>query len=272
VTSSRQLLDGAVAAAQAGGAILVEGLRRPLAVQLKSERASIVTAVDLAAQQEITQVLTGRFPDHAILGEEGNGGAAGNGPVTWLVDPLDGTSNYVHGVPFACTSVAARDADGLVVCAIYEPFRQELFTALRGGGAWLGEDRLTVSATDSLNRSLVTTGSQTDDGAAIAAFGRRVVALSSHCRAVRCLGSPALCLAYVAAGRIDAFLERDSTYAWDVGAGALLITEAGGHIEDLDGGPLNLGPGLANVLASNGRIHAALAELVRTAEAAGGVG
>jgi myo-inositol-1(or 4)-monophosphatase len=95
-----------------------------------------------------------------------------------------------------------------------------------------------------------------------------MVALCGECRAVRCVGSPALCLAYVAAGRVDAFVERDATYAWDVGAGALMIAEAGGHSEDLDGGPLNLGPGLANVLASNGRIHAGLFELVRTAEAA----
>ena len=102
--------------------------------------------------------------------------------------------------------------------------------------------------------------------AAIAAFGRRIVALSRECRGVRCVGSPALCLAYVAAGRIDAFLERDATFAWDVGAGALLIIEAGGRVEDLDGGPLNLGPGLANVLASNGGIHAALAGIARAAE------
>jgi fructose-1,6-bisphosphatase/inositol monophosphatase family enzyme len=267
--SSERLLQGAVEAARAGGAVLVEGLRRPREVELKSQRASIVTPVDLAAQREITRLLTDRFPEHAVLGEEGDGGVeAGEGTVTWLVDPVDGTSNYVHGVPFACTSVAARDPDGVVVGAIYEPFRQELFTAVRAGGAWIGRDRLSVSATDSLSRSLVATGVQTDDSPAIEAFGRRIVALSRRCRAVRCLGSPALALAYVAAGRVDAFLERDSTYAWDVGAGALLITEAGGRIEDLDGGPLNLGPGLANVLASNGHIHAALAELVRAAEAA----
>jgi myo-inositol-1(or 4)-monophosphatase len=159
-----------------------------------------------------------------------------------------------------------RDADGLAAGAIFEPFRGELFTAARGAGAWLGDQRLAVSAAGSLGRALVCTGIQADDGAAIAAFGRRMVALSRHCRGVRCVGSPALCLAYVAAGRIDAFLERDATFAWDVGAGALLIAEAGGRIEDLDGGPLNLGPGLANVLASNGRIHAALAEVVLAAE------
>jgi myo-inositol-1(or 4)-monophosphatase len=273
VTTVTDLLDGAVAAARAGGAVLVEGLQRPKQVELKSERASIVTWADVAAQEAILGVIAERFPDHAVLAEEDH--KAGEGDVaepgaTWLVDPLDGTSNYAHGVPFACTSVAVRDADGLAAGAILDPFRAELFTAVRGGGAWLGGERLAVSSVDSPAGALVCTGIQSDDPDAIAAFGRRIVALSRRCRGVRCVGSPALCLAYVAAGRIDAFLERDATFAWDVGAGALLITEAGGHIEDLDGGPLNLGPGLANVLASNGGIHAALADIVRTAEGRAG--
>jgi myo-inositol-1(or 4)-monophosphatase len=280
-----ELLDAAVAAARAGGAVLMEGLQRPRQVELKSERTSIVTWADVTAQQEILRVIAERFPGHAVLAEEDQGrGEVAHGPVTWLVDPLDGTSNYAHGIPFACTSVAARDADGLAAGAIIDPFRGELFTAARGGGAWLSDDRqgfrpgasangaesvstrLTVSAADSLSQALVCTGLQSDDPDAIASFGRRIVALSSHCRGVRCVGSPALCLAYVAAGRVDAFVERDATYAWDVGAGALLIVEAGGRIEDLDGGPVNLGPGLANVLASNGRIHAALGHVIRAAE------
>jgi myo-inositol-1(or 4)-monophosphatase len=273
VTTVTDLLDGAVAAARAGGAVLVEGLQRPKQVELKSERASIVTWADVTAQEAILGVIAERFPDHAVLAEEGH--KAGEGDVgepgaTWLVDPLDGTSNYAHGVPFACTSVAVRDADGLAAGAILDPFRAELFTAVRGGGAWLGGERLAVSSVDSPAGALVCTGIQSDDPDAIAAFGRRIVALSRRCRGVRCVGSPALCLAYVAAGRIDAFLERDATFAWDVGAGALLVTEARGHIEDLDGGPLNLGPGLANVLASNGGIHAALADIVRIAEGRAG--
>jgi myo-inositol-1(or 4)-monophosphatase len=239
-------------------------------VELKSERASIVTWADVTAQAAILDVIRERFPGHAVLAEEDHPGAgrveAAQPRATWLVDPLDGTSNYAHGVPFACTSVAVRDAGGLAAGAILDPFREELFTAARGGGAWLGDERLAVSAVDSPGGALVCTGIQSDDPDAIAAFGRRIVALSRECRGVRCVGSPALCLAYVAAGRIDAFLERDATFAWDVGAGALLITEAGGRIEDLDGGPLNLGPGLANVLASNGGIHAALAGIVRAAE------
>jgi myo-inositol-1(or 4)-monophosphatase len=270
VTTVSDLLEVAVAAARAGAAVLVEGLRRPKQVELKSERASIVTWADVTAQAAILEVLRERFPGHAVLAEEDHVGAAGveaaQPRATWLVDPLDGTSNYAHGVPFACTSVAVRDAGGLAAGAIFDPFREELFTAARGEGAWLGDERLAVSAVDSPGGALVCTGIQSDDPDAIAAFGRRIVALSRECRGVRCVGSPALCLAYVAAGRIDAFLERDATFAWDVGAGALLITEAGGRIEDLDGGPLNLGPGLANVLASNGGIHAALAGIVRAAE------
>ena len=282
MTTVSDLLEAAVAAVRAGGAVLVEGLHRPKEVELKSERASIVTWADVTAQAAILAVIAERFPDHAVLAEEDLGDTSatafprgiarpddrsrGENAVTWLVDPLDGTSNYAHGVPFACTSVAVRDAEGLAAGAIFDPFREELFTAARSGGAWLGGERLAVSAVDSPGRALVCTGIQSDDPDAIAAFGRRIVALSRECRGVRCVGSPALCLAYVAAGRIEAFLERDATYAWDVGAGALLITEAGGRIEDLDGGPLNLGPGLANVLASNGGIHAALAGIVRSAE------
>ena len=271
-------LEVAVTAARAGGAVLTEGLQRPKQVELKSERSSIVTWADVTSQAAIFDVIGNAFPGHAILGEEGIGGVA-ESDHTWIVDPLDGTSNYAHGLPFACVSVALRDPDGVVVGAIFEPFRGELFTAVRGRGAWLGDsalhgenggERLAVSAADSLARALVCTGLQSDDPEQIEAYGRRIVALYSTARGTRSLGSPALCLAYVAAGRIDAFLERDATYAWDVAAGALLITEAGGRCEDLDGGPLNLGIGVANVLGSNGRIHDELTGLIAATDHPGG--
>jgi myo-inositol-1(or 4)-monophosphatase len=263
-------LEVAVAAARAGGAVLIEGLQRPKQIELKSERSSIVTWADVTSQAAIFDVIGDSFPGHAILGEEGIGGTA-DSDHTWMVDPLDGTSNYAHGLPFACVSVALRDPQGVVVGAVFEPFRGELFTAARGRGAWLGDgtegsdvrgERLAVSSADSLARALVCTGLQSDDPAQIEAYGRRIVALYSSARGTRALGSPALCLAYIAAGRIDAFLERDATYAWDVAAGGLLIAEAGGRCEDLDGGPLNLGLGVANVLGSNGHIHDELARLI----------
>lgn len=263
--SPRLLLETAVAAARAGGAVLLEGLNRPKDVQLKGARASIVTWADLTSQAEIFGVIGASYPDHSILAEEGNGGGNDSG-YTWLVDPLDGTSNYAHGIPFACVSVAVRDASGVMAGAIFEPFRRELFTATRGGGAWLGDAPLSVSPTPTVDAALVCTGIQSDDPDQLEAYGRRLVALLRHARGARHLGCPALCLAYVAAGRIDAFLERDATYAWDVGAGSLMITEAGGRCDDLDGGALNLGAGVANVLGTNGHLHESLRALVQSVD------
>lgn len=263
-----ELLDLCVEAVRAAGAVLIEGLSRDKQVVQKSERSSIVTWADVTSQEAIFRVIGERFPDHAILGEEGDGG----GPDTtyrWIVDPLDGTSNYAAGIPFACTSVGVADADGVVAGAILEPFRGELFTATRGGGAWLDGSRLEVKSNDSLDRALVATGLQSDDPAQIAAHARRIEALHRYTRGARAFGCPALCLAYVAAGRIDAFYERDATYAWDVAAGSLMITEAGGRCEDLDGGPLNLGPGIANVLGTNGAIHDALFDLLQRTDHGG---
>jgi myo-inositol-1(or 4)-monophosphatase len=257
-----ELLDVCVEAVGAAGVVLVDGLLRDKEVKLKSERSSIVTWADITSQAEVFRVIGERFPEHTILGEEGDGGGPDTS-YTWIVDPLDGTSNYAAGIPFACTSVGVRDADGVVAGAIFEPFRGELFTATRGGGAWLAGQRLQVKENDSLDRALVCTGIQSDDPAEIAAHVRRMEALYLHTRGARAFGCPALCLAFVAAGRIDAFYERDATYAWDVCAASLMITEAGGRCEDLDGGAVNLGHGLANVLGTNGAIHDALFDLLQ---------
>jgi myo-inositol-1(or 4)-monophosphatase len=263
-----ELLAVCIAAARAGGEVLVAGLGGDVGVEQKSERASIVTQVDLESQRRIFAVIAAAFPDHAIMGEEGDGGGA-DGSHVWIVDPLDGTSNYASGIPFACVSVAVKDTDGVVAGAVLDPFRGELFTATRGGGAFLGDARLQVRRQPDLARALIATGLQSDDPAQIAAHARRIEALHLHARGPRMLGCPALCLAYVAAGRIDAFFERDATYAWDVAAGALMIGEAGGRCEDLDGGPVNLGRGVSNVLATNGAIHDDLFELIRRVDRGG---
>jgi myo-inositol-1(or 4)-monophosphatase len=264
-----QLLEVCVAAARAGGDVLMEGLSRDKQVEMKSARSSIVTWADVTSQQRIFEVIGAAYPDHAMLGEEGDGGG-GDSEYTWIVDPLDGTSNYASGIPFACVSVAVRDAEGVAAGAIFEPFRGELFTATRGGGAWLDGERLSVGPNDSLERALVATGLQSDDVDQIEAHGRRIVALHRYSRGARGLGCPALCLAYVAAGRLDAFFERDATYAWDVAAGSLMIHEAGGRCEDLDGGELNIyDRNVANVLGTNGKIHDALFDLIQRTDHAG---
>ena len=257
-----ELLEVCVAAAHAGGDVLVDGLSGPKRVEMKSARASIVTEIDLASQSRIFETISAAYPGHVIMGEEGDGGGADRSH-TWIVDPLDGTSNYASGIPFACVSVAVKDLDGVVAGAIFEPFRGELFTATRGGGAWLAGDRLAVREEPALDRILVATGLQSDDPDQIVAHTRRIEALHRHSRGPRMLGCPALCLAYVAAGRLDAFYERDATYAWDVAAASLMIHEAGGRCEDLDGGPVNLGRGVANVLGTNGAVHDDLFELIR---------
>ena len=259
--TSQELLDVCVAAARAGGAVLVDGLRTERRVEMKSARASIVTEIDLASQVAIFELIGRTYPEHAILGEEGDGGGTDT-TFTWIVDPLDGTSNYASGIPFACVSVAVKDVEGVLAGAIFEPFRQELFTAIRGGGAWLDGEPMTVSENASVARALVATGLQSDDPDQIRAHARRIEALHLHSRGARGFGSPALCLAYVAAGRLDAFYERDATYAWDVAAASLMIAEAGGRCDDLDGGPLNLDHGIANVLGTNGKVHDGLFELI----------
>jgi myo-inositol-1(or 4)-monophosphatase len=263
----RALLDTCVAAVRAGGEVLVDGLRTERRVEMKSARANIVTEVDLASQDAIFGVIGAEFPEHAILGEEGDGGGPDT-TYTWIVDPLDGTSNYASGIPFACVSVAVKDAEGVLAGAIFEPFRQETFTALRGEGAWADGARMSVSANSQVERALVATGLQSDDPDQIRAHVRRIEALYLYSRGARAFGSPALCLAYVAAGRLDAFYERDATYAWDVAAAGLMIAEAGGRCEDLDGGPLNLGHGIANVLGTNGKVHDGLFELIQRTDAA----
>ena len=264
-----ELLEVCVAAARAGGDVLMEGLSGPRRVQMKSERASIVTEIGLASQARVFEVIGDAYPGHVIMGEEGDGGGADRS-YTWLVDPLDGTSNYASGIPFACVSVAVKDLDGVVAGAIFEPFRTELFTASRGGGAWLDGERLAVRPEPDLGKVLITTGLQSDDPAQIAAHARRIEAMHLHSRGARMLGCPALCIAYVAAGRLDAFYERDATYAWDVGAGSLMVHEAGGRCEDLDGGAVNLGRGFSNVLATNGAVHDDLFDLIQRTDRATG--
>jgi myo-inositol-1(or 4)-monophosphatase len=250
VTTRDELLETAVAAARAGGNKLIEGLERPKQVTMKSSRANIVTWADEASQAAVVDVILGAYPDHAVMGEEGDAGRP-DGDYTWIVDPLDGTTNYASGLPFWGVSVAVRETGGdLIAGAILDPLGGELFSGVRGGGT-----ELAVSENEELRSCVIATGLQNDDPGRIARYARMVEALYLECRSVRILGSPALALAYVAAGRLDGFTEKDATYAWDIAAATLLIEEAGGRVTDFDGTPPNLGQGQADVVASNGAIH-----------------
>ncbi len=227
------LREVAVEAAWAAGALLREraaaGVVRGL--RTKSSPTDMVSEADLAAEEAIRGVLAARRPGDAVLGEEG-GEQAGDGGLRWVVDPLDGTTNFLYGNPQWCVSVAVQDDAGGVAAAVLDPLRDELFAAARGGPATLGGELLQGSSAESLQAALVGTGFGYDAGvrerqaAVLAALVPRV-------RDVRRAGAAALDLAWVAAGRLDAFYER-GVQPWDVAAGALLCACAGLEVHDLD--------------------------------------
>ena len=235
----------------------MEGLLRPPEIHQKSARSNIVTWADEAAHDTIVSFLLGRYPDHAILGEEGSAGTI-DGPYTWIVDPLDGTSNYARGMSPWGVSIAVRETDGpLLAGVILDPLRGEMFAVERGGGT-----THRPSDTRHVGKALIATGLQNDDPSVIHEYSLRIEQLHLHCRGTRSIGCPSFALAYVAAGKLDAFVEKDATYAWDVAAAVLLLEEAGGVATDFDGGAVNIGPGISNIVAANPQIHADLLEIV----------
>ena len=244
----------AVAAARAGGAVLMRRLRAgaDLEVGYKDARANLVTAADREAQRTIAATILALFPYHQVNGEEGTAGNPGSSHV-WYVDPLDGTTNYAHGLPFFCVSVALRAYGRTVAGAVYDPLHDELYAASADGGATLNGVPLRVSATATLDRSLVVAQAQTVEEAEIRAYARLVERLMSVTGGVRSLGSPALTLCAIAAGRLDAYCEY-AMDAWDIAAGQLILERAGGRVTLFDGRP-HESADRADVVASNGRIH-----------------
>jgi myo-inositol-1(or 4)-monophosphatase len=230
----------------------------------KKGARDLVTEVDLACERMCRDLLGERFPGHDVLAEEEGGPSGPRASHRWVFDPLDGTTNFAHGLPVYCASLALEVEGEAVVGAIYDPTRHDLFTAERGGGAYLNGRRLQVSETGTLLDGLLVTGFpydlQRDREELIAIFS----AFLGRARAVRRLGSAALDLCYVAAGRFDGFWER-RLWPWDVAAGALLVTEAGGRVGLMDGGPYDLTAG--QILATNGRVHVEMLAVIADARA-----
>jgi myo-inositol-1(or 4)-monophosphatase len=231
-------LEVCEAAARAGGRVLREWVGK-FAVSNKGPR-DLVTEADLAAQREIRRIVLDAFPEHGFVGEESlpdaaPANAAGNEPpLRWLVDPLDGTSNYVHGFPAYCVSVALARGDEILVATVYDPVRDECFTARAGGGAFLDGRRIAAASTTALVDALVAVSFPPQvaaDSQAVADF----LAIVPNVHSIRRTGSTAINLAYLACGRIDAFWVRRIA-SWDVAAGLLLVAEAGGAIGPFGGG------------------------------------
>ena len=227
----------------------------------KKGAIDLVTEVDLECERMCRALIAERFPAHDILAEElSDPAACSSARCRWVFDPLDGTTNYAHGVPIFCASLALEIDGRTEVGAIYDPARQELFTAERGVGAFLNGVPLHVSSTGTVIDALLVTGFPYDvhqqTGDLVALFG----AFLGTARAVRRLGAAALDLCYVAAGRFDGFWEQHLK-PWDVAAGALIVEEAGGRVTGMDGSAFD--PAAAHLVASNGHLHDQMLRVIR---------
>lgn len=244
-------------AARQAGAILRERFGRPHDVEFKGA-IDIVTEADKAAEALIAGLVRERWPDHDLLGEEGARGDASR-PFRWVIDPLDGTTNFAHNLPTFAVSIGLEHRGRPLLGAVYDPMRDEVFAAATGRGATLNGVPIAVSPADTLLESILVTGfSYSMETRARQAHLWR--AFLTRVRAIRQTGSAALNLCYVAAGRLDGYWERGIA-PWDVAAGAAILLEASGAVTDFAGGPYRSDDRV--VLASNGRIHPLLLEMIR---------
>jgi myo-inositol-1(or 4)-monophosphatase len=249
---TKNYLAVAIEIAQDAGKILLEEMSRPLDLHYKGDEVDLVTQADKRSEKLIVERLTKYFPDHAVAAEEGTGHESASAlEFRWHVDPLDGTTNYAHGYPCFCVSIALAQRNALLAAVIFNPVHNELFTAARGQGAALNGKRIYVSKNATLSTSLLCTGFPVRNRKAspnLQYYGD----FTQHSHGVRRDGSAALDLASVAAGRFDGFWEF-GLQKWDTAAGVLLIEEAGGRVSDFAGHPYQLGGPI--ILATNGLIH-----------------
>ncbi|HVN98752.1 MAG TPA: inositol monophosphatase family protein [Steroidobacteraceae bacterium] len=247
------LLNIAVRAARRAGEVIARSIPRLEGIEIHAkDRHDYVTEVDRAAEQEIIGIIRQHYPAHAILAEES--GASGENEARWIIDPLDGTTNFLHGFPVYAVSIACEVRGRLEVATVYDVLRQELFTATRGVGAQLDNRKIRVSKRRSLDGALLATGFPFRANVDLDNYLQMLRVVMPQVAGVRRPGSAALDLAYVAAGRVDGFWEL-GLQPWDTAAGALLITEAGGHISRINGEPYEHGD---DVCAGTPRVHAAL--------------
>ena len=255
------MLNTAVKAARKAGSIIVRAssdLDR-LTVRRKAHN-DFVSEVDHAAEEAIIRTLREAYPAHAFHGEEsGRSEKAADAEHVWIIDPLDGTTNFLHGFPQYCVSIALRHKGVLQQAVIFDPNRNELFTATRGAGAFLNDRRIRVSATDKLEDALIGTGFPFREFAHFDEYLRMFGEVTRRCAGVRRPGSAALDLAWVAAGRTDGFWEMGLS-PWDMAAGALLVREAGGMVGDFEGADGFLDSG--RIVAANPKVFAPLLQAV----------
>jgi len=254
----REFVNTAIEAARKAGELQLQGLRKKHKIDYKGE-INLVTEVDRQCEELILGLIGRRFPDHDILTEETPQLFKGS-PYRWIVDPLDGTTNYVHGYPVFCVSIALEYMGEIVLGVVYDPTREELFVGQKGGGAFLNGEKIRVSQTRELSKGLLVTGFPYDLKEDPVNNLDHFTNMIMEAQAVRRDGSAALNLCYVASGRFDGFWEL-KFWPWDVAAGALIVKEAGGKVTDFDG--RNFDPYGMEIVASNGLIHESILKVLR---------
>jgi len=259
------LLNIAVKAARRAGSIINRASLSGGALEIRAKRAQdFVTQVDREAEAAIIEIVRKAHPEHAILAEEsgsiGSGKPGEGAEYCWVIDPLDGTTNFIHGFPQYCVSIGILRRDVLAHAVVYDPLKNELFTASKGGGAFLNDRRIRVSKCAQLKEALIGTGFPFRELSRLDLFMRQFRAMVSSTSGVRRAGAAALDLAYVACGRLDGFWELGLS-RWDMAAGALLIVEAGGLVTGLAGEPDYLASG--DIVAAAPKLFPQLLELVR---------
>jgi myo-inositol-1(or 4)-monophosphatase len=245
-------IDVAMALARSAGNVIREAAGRHRSVERKSA-VDLVTEIDRAAEDIVVRGLSAAFPDHDIVAEESSPRRAGGSRPCWYVDPLDGTTNFVHGLPHCAVSLAMAEPDGRIGAAVvFDPFKDETFTAVRGGGAALNGKQIRVSQAGALDEALFVTGFPYDRRQHLRFYLSYFESFIRRCRDVRRFGSASLDLCYVATGRFDGFWEW-RLKPWDTAAGWLIVEEAGGRVTDFDGSRYD--PWLPRILATNARVH-----------------
>lgn len=252
------MLNIAVRAARRAGDIITRAIDRLDTISFtEKQHNDFVSEIDQQAEQEIIFTIRKAYPNHGILAEES--GESKGDDYLWIIDPLDGTTNFLHGFPHYAISIAVQHKNKIEIGLVYDPLRQEFFVATRGAGARLNERRLRVSTRKSLEGSLLGTGFPFRDQESLTPYIKTFQALSPLAAGIRRAGSATLDLAYVAAGRLDGFWEFGLS-PWDIAAGSLLIKEAGGLITDLSGQENYLETG--NVLAGNPKVFKAMLQVI----------
>ena len=258
---NEHLIKTAVDCVKEGGAVLLDYHTKLQTLQIQSKgRFDYVTEADLAAQEAIVQLIRSRHPDHEILAEEDDESSSGQNASRWLVDPLDGTTNFIHGFPVFAVSVALEYKNAIVLGAVYDPCRQELFLAQEGHGATLNGNPIQVSNRRKGDEALGATAFPWREKTTLSHYLRGFNRVFAKVSDVRRSGSAALDLSYVACGRCEGYWELGLS-PWDIAAGHLLVKEAGGHISDFNGGNNHIWIG--DVVASNPSIHTFLLEIIR---------